>query len=501
MDDSLQRTPTTQHEDSDPLLKSTKIAPAETNDSEASLKLKSKIRYNPITPAGRQQIKRLILRSGAHVPGHAYQKKTKSPGRYSGWRMGSLISCILTGLCLLLTLTSLLVAVISGSPSGGVGTIFTGSCDTVERMDLWLHVAINVLGTIVIGASNFNMQCLNAPNRKEVDAAHAKGYWLDIGALSIRNFFYMSREKAWLWILLAFSTIPLHLLLNSAVFSTLQTNNYLVTVVTRDFRDFFEDEFNSCKYWYGPYPDVICSMYAAAHHKDNTSTGLTKLEPHDCIEKYASFVQNQFSKCHCSMPIQIMILQIRGDRMFTKPWNPMRWVCDDSLFDTCDLATALENIEDPNEKITHWFIHDNHKIDYCLASTVTVTCKLKISLTVVAFVVISNTIKLVAIIRTLSTLKDDRFITVGDAMASFLENPDHTTKGGCLAMKVDLERSFFRARRYFLGDNTCKNEPYEFLLLVCLRVETDLKSVPNVEVSLRWYQAPSNKRWFICMLA
>lgn len=34
LDDSLQRTPTTQHEDSNPLLKSTKIAPAETNDSE-----------------------------------------------------------------------------------------------------------------------------------------------------------------------------------------------------------------------------------------------------------------------------------------------------------------------------------------------------------------------------------------------------------------------------------------------------------------------------------
>lgn len=411
--------------------------------------------------------------------------------------MGSLISCILTGLCLIITLTSLLVAVISGSPSGGVGTIFTGSCDTVRRMDIWLHVAINSLGTILIGASNFNMQCLNAPNRKEVDAAHAQGYWLDIGVLSIRNFFYMSWEKAWLWILLAFSTIPLHLLLNSAVFSTLQTNNYLVTVVTRDFQDFLEDEFNSCTYLDGPYPDVIYSMYAAARDKNNTETKLTRLEPSDCIRQYANFVQNQYSNViavsDSSTHTYATVLDAYKNYNVTESWDPMRWVCDDRLNGTCNITTALKNIK-KIDNTTRWIIHNNHKIDYCLASPVTVTCKLKISLTVVAFVVISNTIKLIAIIKTLSTLKDDRFITVGDAMASFLENPDHTTKGGCLAMKIDLERSFFRARRYFLGDNTGKNEPYEFLRLFCLRVETDRKSIPNVEVSLRWYQAPSNKR-------
>ena len=43
MDDSLQRTPTTQHEDSDPLLKSTKIALSETNDSEYEFSQRNQI--------------------------------------------------------------------------------------------------------------------------------------------------------------------------------------------------------------------------------------------------------------------------------------------------------------------------------------------------------------------------------------------------------------------------------------------------------------------------
>lgn len=522
------RTPTTHHADADPLLKNTDNAPAETDDSEydlshcrqtypdalaqakmwparaSSKSLSSKIRYNPTTPAGRQQIKRIILRSGARVPDHAHHLKTKSPSRYFGWRMGSLISCILSGLCLLITVTSLIAVKVSGSPYGGVGTIFTGSCDRVKRLDLWLHVVIKILGTILIGASNFNMQCLNAPNRKEIDAAHAKGYWLDIGVLSIRNYFYMSRRKALLWGLLAFSTIPLHLLLNSAIFSTLQTNDYLVIVVSSDF---LQDELIDCtrlsrRSAKDQYRDVICSMYAAAHDKDNNETALTTLTPIDCIEKYANILQNRFSNViavSSNAPDNQTLLDAYTSYELPGSWNPMRWACGDYPEVTCD--DLITNLNNPNSKSPpHWTIYNNYTIDHCLASTVTETCKLKMSLNIVAFVVISTTVKLVAMIVTLSTLEDDRFITIGDAIASFLENPDPMTKGGCLAMKIDLERSFFRARRYFLGDNACKNEPYEFLRLFCMRVESEWKFIPNAEVSLRWYQAPSNKRWSICML-
>ena len=494
----------------------------------ASLKLSSKIRYNPITPAGRQQIKQAILRSGAGGPEHAHQLKAKSPGRYSGWRMGSMISCILTGLSLLIILASLFFGVRSGSPSAGVGTIFTGSCDKVKRLDLWLHVVINILGTILIAASNFNMQCLNAPNRKEVDAAHAKGYWLDIGVLSIRNYLYMSRRKKWLWGLLAFSTIPLHLFLNSAIFSTLQTNDYLVTVVSRDF---LQDDFIDCS---GstqlPYSDVICSMYAAAHDKDNSEVTLKRLDPGGCMEQYANLLQNQYSNViavsrnasnsstiHTANHLNSSTLLdastnygvtnswntfLEKNYNLTEPWNPMRWTCVDDAFVVCDLGTTLDHANytgvNPNPE---WTIHNDYIIDYCLASTVKETCKLKIHLNIVGFVVISTTVKLVAMIFTLTTLEDDQFITIGDAIASFLETPDPNTKGGCLAMKIDLQRSFFKARKYFLGDNTGNNQPYEFLRLFCLRVETVWEPVPNVEVSLRWYQAPSNKRWLICMLA
>jgi len=56
------------------------------------------------------------------------------------------------------------------------------------------------------------MQVLSSPTRKEVDAAHAKREWMEIGIPSIRNLWDISLARTLLWIILALSSIPLHLL-------------------------------------------------------------------------------------------------------------------------------------------------------------------------------------------------------------------------------------------------------------------------------------------------
>lgn len=64
------------------------------------------------------------------------------------------------------------------------------------------------------------MQVLNAPSRAELDSAHEKGSWLDIGVPSPRNAFRICRFKTIMWLLFFLSSIPIHLLFNSAIFST-----------------------------------------------------------------------------------------------------------------------------------------------------------------------------------------------------------------------------------------------------------------------------------------
>lgn len=87
-----------------------------------------------------------------------------------------------------------------------------GDCSRVKTLNTVAHILINALSTILLGASNYCMQCLSAPTRHEVDQAHASRHWLDIGILSIRNIGKISRKRAMLWWVMGISSLPLHLL-------------------------------------------------------------------------------------------------------------------------------------------------------------------------------------------------------------------------------------------------------------------------------------------------
>ena len=181
---------------------------------------------NFFTHNGRKQIKRTILASGPaeSEPSTASAKQPRASQRISGWRFGSLVACIEVELCLIINvLFSVLATAIRGAPNG-IGTLYQGDCGKARTIDTWVHVVLNGLATVLIDASNYNMQCLSAPTRGEVDKAHRDGTSLDIGVHSIRNIRYISGRRMVLWIVLCFSIVPLHLLWNSAIFSTFQNN-------------------------------------------------------------------------------------------------------------------------------------------------------------------------------------------------------------------------------------------------------------------------------------
>ena len=94
----------------------------------------------------------------------------------------------------------------------GVATIYQGDCAFVKRLDLWMHLLINVLSTGMLMASNYCMQLQAAPTRKNVDKAHAAEDWLDIGVPSLRNLRYIGNWRRFSWLLLALSSLPVHLM-------------------------------------------------------------------------------------------------------------------------------------------------------------------------------------------------------------------------------------------------------------------------------------------------
>ncbi|PNP59301.1 hypothetical protein FNYG_14948 [Fusarium nygamai] len=154
----------------------------------------------------------------------------------SGWKQTAVY---LTGL--VTTLTTFLLAVFFVSlfalkkdhasertDALGQSLLFEGNCDMSYRISLWVHLAINIVGTGVLASSNYFMQSLAAPTRREIDKQHAAGRWAEIGVQSIRNFGFLGWRKILFWSLFSLSSVPLHLIFNGCVLESKGTNGFAV---------------------------------------------------------------------------------------------------------------------------------------------------------------------------------------------------------------------------------------------------------------------------------
>jgi hypothetical protein len=128
--------------------------------------------------------------------------------QFTGWRFGALHFSFWAAVVFSINL----IVTVWGSTVRSSGILLEGECDHVELLNTGLHVLINVLSTILLSGSNYCMQCLSAPTREEVDKAHAQKRWLDIGIPSIRNVRHLGKKRIILWITLAITSLPLHLL-------------------------------------------------------------------------------------------------------------------------------------------------------------------------------------------------------------------------------------------------------------------------------------------------
>lgn len=113
-------------------------------------------------------------------------------------------------------------------------------------------------------------------------------------------------------------------------------------------------------------------------------------------------------------------------------------------------------------------------ISYCLVQETDEHCQLNFSVSIMVIVIIVNMIKAVVMITTVLKLRAPALATVGDAIATFLDEPDPTTKSMCLATKDDFSKGNWKKRR--------------------------VDPVPWVSKRPFWFRAASFKRWFTCNL-
>lgn len=142
------------------------------------------------------------------LPSHRVKSKRQ---RYlNGWRAGATASCITALVVFMVNFIVLVWATSRYHFAEGIGILFSGNCARAKSTNTWLQFIVNVLSSILLAASNYCMQCLSSPTRKEVDSAHIKGRMLDIGIPSVQNLRAISMERKLLWTGIVISALPLH---------------------------------------------------------------------------------------------------------------------------------------------------------------------------------------------------------------------------------------------------------------------------------------------------
>ncbi|KAK5716850.1 hypothetical protein LTR17_016301 [Elasticomyces elasticus] len=208
-----------------------------------------------------------------------YGLQATKKARWSRRNTALTIQFGIASLVLILNIGLTVFAVVHYGVQAGFSDLYLGSCDKANQINLGLHVLINVFSTALLGSSNFCAQLLASPTRSEVDAAHARQDWLDIGIPSLRNVHpfrqRISLRRRVVWLLLMSSSALLHLTWNSTVFEALPRNTYFLAIVTNDYRD-------DTNAWTDDNRAQVQKL-----RRDLYDSKLQKLSKTECITQYA----------------------------------------------------------------------------------------------------------------------------------------------------------------------------------------------------------------------
>ncbi|OJJ99036.1 hypothetical protein ASPACDRAFT_61701 [Aspergillus aculeatus ATCC 16872] len=383
--------------------------------------------------------------------------------------------------------------------------LYHGHCNRTSHWATAIHVIINLFSTALLAASSHAMQCIGAPTREDVDREHKQRRWLDIGVVSWRNFRIMNPKRKILWLLLLLSSTPIHMLYNSVVYASIVTYNYAMILIPDDLSptESLVPANNSANFYaaVGSTPETLLTEIF-----NGTFTNMTNEE---CLDSYDVQYNTQQST-----------LIFVADRQFLPNESSLRAVMDGytSIYDYTnnegtDVAkTAIANNTWTAQGIS-WNLYSaalgyenpdeppQIPISHCLAKRAVQRCELLFSPSIALAVIVSNLVKVVWIL-----------LRVGDAVASFLHQPDLTTQGRCLMSREDmthgpdpwelassggsiLRRRLWPLRLHRTTDIALGNfatSPSEGLL----------EGGHPRKLSDRkfWFQAASWKRWVLCLV-
>lgn len=204
-------------------------------------------------------------------------------------------------------------------------------------------------------------------------------------------------------------------------------------------------------------------------YKKARDSKLDRLSNIDCIREYAESIQTKRGNVLLvtaddrmptpnvtakGTPINIYSVNVFRAQLAQFPDNAINlynWICSgypDMIASSLDLpcSTFIDGVKSASD---NWRVSGKgynkstespiYPVDYCLSEKSEPRCKVQFALSIAILVTILNFFKAILIFYTALGTKENPLMTMGDAVASFLEREDETTKGMCLLSVRDVK--------------------------------------------------------------
>jgi hypothetical protein len=193
--------------------------------------------------------------------------------RQRGWFRTGALNIILASTCGVALLVCLAISLSKREIPVGLSStgLFEGSCERVSTLSTIYHIGLNIISTGILASSNFFMQIVSSPSRKDIDNNHAWLRSLSIGLSSPTNIPVLPRKKQICWAILLLSSVPIHLFFNSAIYSTsYQSTSWNVTIAT----DYFvQNGLENQTYWLPGASLAISGTFSPAQQIQDPGVG------------------------------------------------------------------------------------------------------------------------------------------------------------------------------------------------------------------------------------
>ncbi|PUU76461.1 hypothetical protein B9Z19DRAFT_990554 [Tuber borchii] len=292
---------------------------------------------------------------------------------------------------------------------------------------------------------------------------------MDIGVPSVRNLFRIKAERRILWIAIGITSIPLHLLYNSAVYTSLAANDFFVTFVASNhfelgaysntteapfqFRETLRNATTGKQYGdigYQTDSHIIQQFTSILEGYNVSTTSYEGLTPSQCAKFYnTNFVskrRNLFLITNYTSPAKFNNTFLKLTIVRGKEVSPTTWMCPDSLLQSgrCDTGKLTSMVANGLPWLVTLSTGEEVEVSRCRSEITDERCKVQFSLGIMIAVICCNLVKACAMIMTVVRSREPTLVTLGDAVDSFLRISDPTTRGICFADRWFIDREWRR---------------------------------------------------------